>query len=143
EHPRSLLGFTLFLEGPLTTAQIAEAFRIVLGRHNALSLRIGRDGTLREGDAVTPRRHRVDSPDAARDLASDTIRKPMPLFDAALSSVDLIESPGAVLLAMRIHHAACDLYSLGILLDDLHAAFEGAPLAEPARDYRTFVLWRA
>ncbi|WP_316232469.1 AMP-binding protein [Bradyrhizobium sp. SZCCHNR1051] len=138
-HPRGVLAFVVSLSGALSDLQIGEAVNLLLRRHTALSLRIRHDGTLDVGEGISVVHHRSETFDAARVLAATLVRSPMPLFDTELCRVHLISAPEAVLLALQMHHAVCDLYSLGILMDDLGIAFSGGAFPDPAPDYRAAV----
>ncbi|SEP49295.1 Acyl-CoA synthetase (AMP-forming)/AMP-acid ligase II [Rhodospirillales bacterium URHD0017] len=138
-HPRSCMGFALSLHGPLDSTRVKEAFDAVLKRHSALSLRIKGDGMLATTQ-VASTSHHVSSLQLAQSLAAGLIREPMPLFDEPMCKAYVIASPQGTLLALQVHHAACDLYSLGLLIDDLRAAFSGGLPAEAAGDYRDFVV---
>jgi amino acid adenylation domain-containing protein len=141
------------LNGALDRCALRAAFAAVLDRHEALRTGIEDRGGMPMqrpvGDAVLDWRE-VTLPSAAdsRPVVEQFITEPFDLRHGRLLRVLLAElAPDHHLLAVVIHHIACDGVSLQVLFRDLATAYNtalaGAPRALPAlpAQYRHFAAW--
>ncbi|MGW3044483.1 amino acid adenylation domain-containing protein [Kitasatospora sp. NPDC001159] len=136
------------IDGPFDPARMRDAFQRVLDRHPALrTTLVQADGELRqkvnatlvadftETDLTGCAPHEVDAAITAFterpfDLAAG------PMLRAQVARLD----GGAHLLVMTAHHIATDLWSFGIIADDLRRCYAGEPLSgQPAAGYMDFV----
>jgi len=147
------------LHGPLRVADLAAAFRAVVGRHETLRTTFpDRDGEpfQRVGPppAVWPL-PLVDLsglPAAAREgeeraLARAEARRPFSLAEGPLLRTLLLRlAPAEHLLLLNVHHIVSDGWSMGLLvreLEALYAAAGGPPrLPELPVQYADFAVWQ-
>ncbi len=134
-HPRA--SFSSVLAFAASPDRLAAALRRTLARHPLLRLRMSAEGYLSEA-AVPPgvRIQHAPNTTTARREAANLIRKPLVLFDRAPLDIALISAPDETLLVLRLHHGFFDLYSLGLLFDDLDRALFGTLSDTPSPDYR-------
>ncbi|MEU4657445.1 amino acid adenylation domain-containing protein [Streptomyces sp. NPDC023723] len=130
--------WTALRVGALARADLETGVRAVLGRHDALRLRVGPGGELAvlPAGAVRPVVHEVRGADAAAvagRLADELDPAAGDLLRAALVRTP-DEEPD--LLVLAVHHLAMDGVSWRILLPDLHTACAGGALP------RTGASWR-
>lgn len=133
-HPRATFSTVLAIDG--APDRLADAVRRTFARHSALRLRMSADGQLSEGASAPVKRRDAPDADTARRIAAKTIREPLSLFDEPPCRADIVAAPGKTFLALRFHHAFCDLYSLGILFDDLDRTLTQSLPEGSAPDYR-------
>ncbi|HEX5889717.1 MAG TPA: MupA/Atu3671 family FMN-dependent luciferase-like monooxygenase [Pyrinomonadaceae bacterium] len=128
---------SLRLRGPLNLTAFAGAVRSVITRHEALWTSLSEDGTKQIVHAPSPRELTlIDFSNtasatereerAARWLAEECRRK----FDLTVaplvrSHVLRLEAEHH-LFALSTHHVVCDGWSIGVLLDEICAAYEAA-----------------
>ncbi|MFJ6379385.1 amino acid adenylation domain-containing protein [Kitasatospora sp. NPDC092039] len=136
------------IDGPFDPARMRDAFQRVLDRHPALrTTLVQEDGELRqkvnaalaadftETDLTGRAPHEVDAAVTAFterpfDLAAG------PMLRAQVARLD----DDAHLLVLTAHHVATDLWSFGLIADDLRRCYAGEPLAgRPAAGYLDFV----
>src|SRR4051812_28615151 len=121
------------IRGPLTERDCRDAIQRVVDRQEVLTLSIlpGRAGPLQmtrknrrcnfEFREMAPAERRAE---AIEEAAAEVFREPFdfrqgPLYRAA----DLSSGPNEHLLVFAIHHAIADGWSLGVLVQDLFAAY--------------------
>ncbi|GAB1818975.1 non-ribosomal peptide synthetase [Herbidospora sp. RD11066] len=124
------------LTGPLDVPAFATAVQRAASRHEALRT------TLRPIDG---RPHQ---------LIADHLTLPTPVVETASEvRLDLAGGPVVHSELVRVgadrhvwlltaHHAVCDGWSLGVLLDEIGAAYRGEPLAEPTLQYADYAIWQ-
>ena len=148
-------SLALRLRGALDTAALAAAFDELVRRHPSLRSTFSSDGTQLLIGEPAPFRlverdlRSLDAQAQQRALAADeaaAVREPFsletgPLFRAALYTLSAAEFH----LLMTAHHAVCDGWSWGVIVDDLgqlYAEQIGAgPALDPAPGYADYVAW--
>ena len=123
----------IHVRGPLTERDCREAIQQVVDRQEVLRLSIlpGKERPLQmirkhfginfEFREVTPAAGR---PEAIETAAGEIFRKPFDLMQGPLyRAVDLTSAPNEHVLVFAIHHAIADGWSLGVLVQDLFAAY--------------------
>ena len=144
------------VRGLLTEADCRAAFQRVVDRQEVLRLSIlpGKERPLqmirknfginfdfREVGAAAAR------PGAIEELAAEIFRQPFDLVQGPLYRVvNLCRAPNAHVLVFAIHHAIADGWSLGVLVEDLFAAYIGEIVGSsralpPVR--QTYTAWDA
>ncbi|HKV08246.1 MAG TPA: non-ribosomal peptide synthase/polyketide synthase, partial [Thermoanaerobaculia bacterium] len=142
------------LRGALALEALADALSEVVRRHEALRTTFERiDGEPVQ--AVSPPApfplpvlDLSELPEEERDreaerLVQEEALRPFdlrrgPLFRAALLKL----APEEHRLLLTMHHIVSDGWSLGLLLREISALYEGTPLPEPAVQYPDFALWQ-
>jgi non-ribosomal peptide synthetase component F len=153
-HTPFHIAGALRIRGPLDAGVLAGALTVVVERHEALRtvLRLDRTGQLQQVIcAATPVELTRDevAPDAVVRRVEDFARTPFDLERGPVVRAALLRlGPDDHVLAVVIHHVAADGWSLGVLLDDLGAAYRAglagrAPeLPELPLQYADFALWQ-
>ncbi len=156
--------FAFRLRGPLDLGLFQRTWAALVERHPMLRLRIERSGDdlLQRVTEAAPElsvrdASRLSGPEREqllRDALERAARERMSAFDRALVEAELIrlaEVDHAFIL--RLHHAASDGWSLGILVRDLCALYAAMgpgtsageaseQLPQPAINYVDFTLWQ-
>ncbi|GIH80210.1 non-ribosomal peptide synthetase [Planobispora longispora] len=139
------------LAGRLDTAAFAAAVQGAVDRHEALRTTLRPIGgrphqVIAETLAVPtpvadPGGVPADALVAARAAAHARTR-----FDLAagpLMRSELLRlGPERHVWLLTVHHAVCDGWSLGVLLEEIGAAYRGEPVAEPALQYADYAVWQ-
>ncbi|MEW5930501.1 MAG: amino acid adenylation domain-containing protein, partial [Gemmatimonadota bacterium] len=154
------LPYALRVRGPLDEGALERALTDVAGRHETLRTRFPEQGgepVQRIEPARPVRPPRVDLsrlPEPARDaelarLADAEARRPFDLAAGPALRTALVRlgaRDAAVLLTL--HHVVCDGWSLGILVNELSAAYAARARGERARlpelpvQYADFAVWQ-
>ncbi|MEU0900273.1 amino acid adenylation domain-containing protein [Streptomyces massasporeus] len=135
------------LTGPLDHDRLADAFDVLVARHDMLRTRF----TLVDGVAHQDidahwkgldRREARSLDDAVREVR-DLVREPFdlaagPLFKAVVYRVAEDEH----VLAVVMHHAVSDGWSMGVLIRELQLCYDGTPLPELPVRYADFAAWQ-
>ena len=145
------------LEGPLDTAALERGLAEVVRRQESLRTTFpapeGRPmQVVREPSAwrlpVIDLRG-VASADAegrqrsARRLVARQESRPFDLAEGPLLRAFLVRTgDGEAMLSLCLHHIVSDGWSIGVLLRELHALYEGEPLPELPVQYADFALWQ-
>ncbi|WP_066370582.1 non-ribosomal peptide synthetase [Herbidospora mongoliensis] len=124
------------LTGPLDVTAFAAAVQRAAGRHEALRTTLrpidGRPHQLIADHLVLPSPVGETASEVRLDLASG------PVVHSELVRV----GPDRHVWLLTAHHAVCDGWSLGVLLEEIGAAYRGEPLAEPALHYADYAIWQ-
>ncbi|MEU1107023.1 amino acid adenylation domain-containing protein [Streptomyces tibetensis] len=146
ESTEYAVPFALRLTGPLDVAALQRALTGLVRRHEILR-------TTYRADGDTP--HQVICPDATvelpmTDLAgadeegltgelTEFVSRPFDLATGPVLRALLIrEAPDQHVLALNVHHIACDGWSWPLLRRDLFALYADEDLAEPKVQYADF-----
>ncbi|MDX3660676.1 amino acid adenylation domain-containing protein [Streptomyces sp. ID05-26A] len=145
------LAYVWILRGRLDVDALRAALASVVGRHESLraSLVAGDPVDLRVADDLDWRLDvedltTADDPEAAFAVLADELRgwrfrlDRSPLFRAVLARTAEDEHR----LIWVVHHIAWDAGSVGVFLNDLSSAFNGAGLARPELNYRDYAAWQ-
>jgi amino acid adenylation domain-containing protein len=155
------IAWALWLDGPLDTGALEQAWQAALVRHEALRTVFRNDSGLPvqviEDDPapqplpVTSVEHLPASEReaAARALIRDVARTPFDLATGPLVSAALVRlSPQAHVLAVVVHHIVADGWSFRVLFEELTADYEaisggGGPVVEePPIQYADYAIWQ-
>jgi hypothetical protein len=136
----------LHVRGPLALARVQDAYAQVVRRHEALRTTFalgdrGFEARLVADPPCVVATHEARSLDDARALARELAARPIDPAQAPLLALDAIRvGAHEHLLCVTVHHAACDGWSLRIVLRDLAEAYDGRALEEaPAHEqFRSF-----
>ncbi|PRY31849.1 condensation domain-containing protein [Pseudosporangium ferrugineum] len=140
-HAGYVVAFALRLRGDLDAGRLRRALRDLVSRHDALRTTFEvRDGRLfqRIDPAAEPAIEVVSRPaedeeagDAyLRGLVTRGAREAFPLDAGPLLRATIVSwSPAEHALVVLVHHIACDGWSVGLLLADLAALYNGVPVA--------------
>jgi amino acid adenylation domain-containing protein len=143
----------LELTGPLDLARLTEAWRQVVGRHDALRTRIVvrgvRASLVTDADPPPLVVHDLSRlAPAAQQAEQDRVlaERPFRLAESPAFRADLLRfSATRHLLAITVHHVMCDGWSSTILLESLADAYRSAPgSATPAPSFQQYARqhWR-
>ncbi|MBG0832647.1 amino acid adenylation domain-containing protein [Planomonospora sp. ID67723] len=143
------------LTGRLDTAAFAAAVQGTVDRHEALRTTLrpigGRPHQVIAAALAVPTP--VTDPDAdpgavpadalVAARAAAHARTPFDLTAGPLLRSELLRlGPERHVWLLTVHHAVCDGWSLGVLLDEIGAAYRGEPVAEPALQYADYAVWQ-
>ncbi|MEV6975748.1 amino acid adenylation domain-containing protein [Kitasatospora sp. NPDC093806] len=142
------LPFALHLDGPLDPAALAAALTELVGRHESLRTCFDQvDGELvqlvGEPAPFALETRETAAEELAAVLAADAARPfdlaAGPLLRAALHR----QSAERHVLAITVHHLVADMWSIGVLLDELARCYAGraAELPELPIQYGDFAVW--
>ncbi|HEX3130157.1 MAG TPA: amino acid adenylation domain-containing protein [Thermoanaerobaculia bacterium] len=146
------LPLALRLSGPLDVAALAEGFRGIVRRHEALRTTF----PASNGRPVQRIAFEVDLKLPVIDLSGlaekETELRQLAAEEAA-RPFDLVEGPVLRTLLVRLderehaclatlHHIAGDAWSLGVLVRDMAALYIGKPLPELPVQYADFAVWQ-
>lgn len=129
------IGMLLKAPGALDEKRVGQAFRELASRHDALRTRFveREDGSpavcLEEGAEVPLELVTLAPGEAPMALAERFTDRTFDLSEAPLCRAALIRGAedGSDYLAVSIHHIVSDVWSLGILLSEFLALYEGRP----------------
>ncbi|HWM03296.1 MAG TPA: amino acid adenylation domain-containing protein [Actinophytocola sp.] len=138
------------LVGNLDLAALTDAFRALLGRHEALrGYVVEEDGTprLRVADLAAlsdlDYLRIVDEPGPAEALLAEEVDRPFDLAHAPLARLLVVRhSPSEHTLLLSAHHIVCDDLSMSLLYGELVAGYAGESPATPAVQFPDYVCWQ-
>ncbi len=142
-HPGYVVALALRIRGTLDVAALRQALSDLVARHDVLRTTFALDDgvlTQRVHDDAQPVvdvQVRALAGDAGqdadlRDLVSTQARQPFSLTDGPVIRATIVSwSAEEHALALLVHHIACDGWSVGILLHDLAALYNGHRLDVP------------
>ncbi|MET0398422.1 MAG: amino acid adenylation domain-containing protein, partial [Longimicrobiaceae bacterium] len=144
----------LRLSGRLDAGSLERALSAVVWRHETLRtffaeadgvavqvVQGAADVRLPVADLSVLGRERAEAR-AAR-LAAEEAARPFDLAAGPVFRASLLRlAAGEHLLLLTLHHVAGDAWSVGILLDELAAAYRGAPMAELPVQFGDFAAWQ-
>ena len=123
----------LKVRGPATTQECRAALQLVVDRQEALRLSIlpGKDGPLqmvrRSGEANIHFRELSSAqaqPEAVEELAREIFRAPFDLLQGPLYRVEVLRrAADEYVMAVAIHHAIADGWTLGVFVRELCGAY--------------------
>jgi amino acid adenylation domain-containing protein len=151
--PAYNLAVALRLDGALDVDALAEAFRRLVERHEALRTALPeREGRpvqeVAAAGAVVLQEIDLSgspSPEAdARRLAEADALRPFDLTAGPLLRATLLvlEKKRRHVLLLSMHHIVSDAWSMGVLVDDLTALYAGRPLPELPVQYADYAVWQ-
>jgi amino acid adenylation domain-containing protein/non-ribosomal peptide synthase protein (TIGR01720 family) len=135
-----LTWYGVRLSGPLDVARLTDALNAVVVRH--ASLRTTFDDGMQVVHEPEPVRITVEEGELTSILAEEN-STPFDLRTGPLWRVRLIrlgEQDHA--LSIALHHIITDGWSMGVLIDDLCAAYRHEPLPEPELTYVDYAIWQ-
>jgi len=144
----------LRLDGALDAGALELALNMVVARHAALRSRFGaEDGQPRleilDRLAVPLALHAAPADGPLEALLARLVQQPFDLrADALLRAALVATGPDQHVLALVLHHIVCDGWSLGVLLDEIGAAYPAAlagrapPFAPLAFEYADYAAWQ-
>ena len=133
-----LITARLRVTGPLDVDALSRAASLVVERHDSLRsvriesvgapvLRVERAGPLRAEVVDLTDVEPGERAEATRAFFADLQNVERDVFDQPLLWVDIARfEPGLHLLSLTAHHAACDAWSMSVLIDDLVALYRSA-----------------
>lgn len=137
--------FSFRLRGPLDSGALLDAVRAVIARHDVLSGRLVVEGgrlVQARGPAPEPSLAGVD-PKAAAGRLGELARTRFDLAGGPLLRVELLRLDRQDhMLAWVAHHTVLDGWSVGLLVDELRAAYQGRPLDPVPSQYADFARWQ-
>ncbi len=119
------------LDGELDADRLADCLRLLVHRHRSLrtGFRLDPDGTVRPVTATATSWDvgRRETGDGADDLLRELATRPFDITEPPLIAAHLIRTgPRHHVLALIVHHAVIDAWSVGVLFDEL-ATLYNAP----------------
>ena len=148
------IGLVLTVDGPLDVASLRESVRALTRRHASLRTRLvgGHDDPRQVIDEHTDVPVEVEDlrrlPPAAREreadaLVQDEVQRPFDLATGPLLRIRLLRlDQERFVLALTMHHAISDGWSVGILLSDLGAHYASRNGAPPPIQYTDYTAWQ-
>jgi amino acid adenylation domain-containing protein len=155
------IAWALWLDGPLDTSALRQAWDAALARHEALRTVFRNESGLPvqviDDDPAPAPLHATsvehlpvaEREQAARTLIRNLARTPFDLSTGPLVSATLVRlAPEAHVLAVVVHHIVADGWSFRVLFEELSADYEAisrgeGPVAEePAIQYADFAIWQ-
>jgi len=148
------IPLALRMDGDLDIDALTAALHTVVARHEALRTTFaqvdGRAVQVVHPFVAVPIERIEATEDELDDLLAAGAAEPFDLEAGPLVRVRLVSLPDAVdhVLAVTLHHLVADMWSLGLLVDELAAAYGAyvggvpAPGSEPALQYPDFTLWQ-
>ncbi|MER5733127.1 amino acid adenylation domain-containing protein [Streptomyces sp. NPDC002138] len=135
--------------GDLDPVALAAALGALMARHEVLRTVLPEtDGApeqrvLPPGDAPLTVRELADG-ERAEDLVDAFVTRPFDLAaEAPLRALLLRTAPAEHLLVLVIHHIALDGWSMGVLVEDLAALYDGHDLPPLPVQYADYARWQA
>ncbi|NBE56961.1 condensation domain-containing protein, partial [Streptomyces boluensis] len=124
-------NWTHHLEGPVDPAAVTHALTTIVARHEALRTRLALvDGVptqLVEPAAPVPLHQRDIHPDQLDEALRAAVRGPLPLDEPPLLRASLLRTgPDDQVLAVTLHHAVIDGWSLRILEEEFSELYRAA-----------------
>ena len=160
-EPTYNMPYTMWLDGPLDAEALQRAMDAMVARHAVLRTSIvALDGIPEQvvADVGAVPIERIDLPESldsgertrqAESIAADRQRQPFDLAAGPLIRAALIAAgPDRHLLSLVMHHIISDGASMGILIDELSAAYRaettGAPASLPPllMEYGDYAVWQ-
>jgi amino acid adenylation domain-containing protein len=159
-EPTYNIAWAVWLDGPLDTLVLQQAWDAALVRHEALRTTFRNDSgvpvqVIEEDPGlpplpVTSLEHLPEGErePAARDLIGKLARIPFDVATGPLAHAALVRlSPRAHVLAVVMHHIVADGWSLRLLFDELSTDYEaigrgGQAAGEPPIQYADFAMWQ-
>nr|WP_268893041.1 non-ribosomal peptide synthetase [Paenibacillus lutrae] len=136
----------LRLEGDLDERRFAEAFHRLTQRHESLRTSfhlVNGEPVQRIHDHVVADLVFTDEPDAGEGNLLERCNLPFDLAKAPLLRAGVVRTaPSSYLFYLNIHHIVADGSSLGVLIDEFAALYEGRALPEPLLQYKDFAVWQ-
>ncbi|WP_327002968.1 amino acid adenylation domain-containing protein [Dactylosporangium sp. NBC_01737] len=136
------------LRGPLDAGRLEAALGTVADRHEVLRTRFLEHGEDLVQFVAPPAGVRLDrveatTEDDARRAVAAWTNAPFDLTAGALLRAGLVRlGPDEHVLCLATHHIAGDGRSLGIIVEELHAAYAGAALPDLPVQYADFAAWQ-
>ncbi len=140
-------------EGPLDPARMQAAVTTVLDRHEILRSVFADDGAgpsarVLPTTSVPVALHNVNDRSnsevvsMARGALAAGLAQPFDLAAAPPTRVSIIQGSGTTAVAFVLHHIAADAASVGILCDEITAAYRGDAGAAPVLQYADYAAWQ-
>ncbi|MBK9712870.1 MAG: amino acid adenylation domain-containing protein [Kouleothrix sp.] len=138
--------FDIFLvEGNLREEQVEATLRALVDRHEALrtSLFLGPSGVCQQvHPTVTFHLDYQEADEAEIEAIARSFFTPFDLNQAPLLRVGLVKlAPHTSVLLFNMHHTIGDGVSLGILIREFVALYEGQELPAPPIQYKDYAVW--
>ncbi|MFJ7209114.1 amino acid adenylation domain-containing protein [Streptomyces sp. NPDC098789] len=137
------------IDGPLDPVALAAALRALMARHEVLRTVVAEtDGApvqrvLPVGEAPLTVRE-IAAGERATDLVDAFVTRPFDLAaEAPLRALLLRTGPTEHLLVLVIHHIALDGWSMGVLVEDLAALYDGHTPEPLPVQYADYARWQA
>ncbi|NPU13575.1 amino acid adenylation domain-containing protein [Bradyrhizobium sp. 83002] len=140
------------LDGPLDVPRLQAALDRIVARHEPLRSRIGESGGQSWQEPLAPMpcplrtvdlRGRPDALTRARAVVAAAALEPFDLTQPPLLRATLIlTAPDRAVLALVMHHIACDGWSLTVLARELSLLMSGATLRPLPLRYADFAAWQ-
>lgn len=144
-------GTRLSVHSGLDVARLESALRALYRRHESLRMTFSRDNEaffVWDRESIIERRAVVPSVDGSLSFdaaATELVSEPFDLDHGPLFRAVFLESeattPGSAELVLLAHHAVCDGWSTGVLLQELLALYQAADAA--LSDPPSFVRYAA
>ncbi len=149
-NPTYNIAAAVRLKGPLDAAALESALAGVVARHDALRSRFeaveGEPAVrVHAPEEMTLRLDAVDVPDEARvpALAREEALRPFDLATGPLVRARLLKlSDDDHVLLLTLHHIVSDGWSMGILVREVAALYEGRELPALPIQYPDFAAWQ-
>ncbi|WP_244422001.1 non-ribosomal peptide synthetase [Bradyrhizobium sp. ORS 285] len=140
------------LDGPLDIGALQLALDHIIARHEPLRSRmLERDGQSVQ-EPLPPMRcplrridvsDRTEAGEQARTLVAEAAREPFDLWQPPLLRATLVRiAPDSAVLALVMHHIACDGWSLTVLARELSLLMSGATVRPLPLRYADFATWQ-
>ena len=141
--------FAMWLDGDIDADALDRAVRELARRHESLRTSLPAEGgkpyqKIAGDDFVLDLETRDAASDAeALDALRAFARKPFDIARGPLARAMRVRvSDRRQLLALSLHHAIVDGWSLGVLFNELVALYGGAPLEAPKLQYADYAMWQ-
>jgi amino acid adenylation domain-containing protein len=154
DNPVYNMPLGLRLSGELAPAALGSALAELLRRHEVLRTRYAERGGEPIQSVAEPGPWNLPVVDlsalpegaraeAARRLAREEASRPFDLSGGPVVRMALLRlESGLHDLVGAVHHIACDEWSLGVLVRDLEALYQGLPLPALPIHYADYALWQ-
>lgn len=134
------------IQGKLDKNLVSKAFETIINRHEALRTSF----ELVDNEPVQIIHDRVESPVKFIKMSIEeleehkkTFVKPFNLNLAPLMRIEIIElSEEEHILLMDVHHIVSDGMSMGYIIKEFSALYNGHELAEVKRQYKDYAVWQ-
>jgi acyl-CoA synthetase (AMP-forming)/AMP-acid ligase II len=139
-HRRHMISFVVRVHHDVSVTLLRNAIEGVLRTHRQLLLHGTPLGMIASNTpSITLTRHANTG--AALRIARKRAETPIALDDAPLADFVIDTGTDGTFLTLRLHHYVTDLWSIGIIFEDLDCALRGHSLATSA-EYAEFVQWQ-